>query len=227
MNNDFPEYDCDRNYEACQNIIQNFLDEDNNQTQNQNNSIVKDQIFKNVPSENFCNCVYFVNECAIANQKPPGQLEPWINNVYLALYVIVVVMSLVVISLALYLLISYHKNFIQIEIFLKFYTRIKASMTKKQTDFTKVKASKRNINSTRIGKNHTKKLNAASDFLIFSLLFSYLIIVLYVVPNQAYIFYFNNNTLTANCKSSEFIKGKLFHLYVILNLERNLFIFEF
>jgi hypothetical protein len=162
----------------------------------------------------------------IASQKTSTQLEPWVNNVYLALYVMMVVMALVVISLTLGLLISDHKSLTKIQIFGKLYNRIKTSITKKQTDFTKVKPSKRIKNSVNAaGKSHTKKLNATSDFLIVCLLFSYLIIVLYVVPNQAYIFYFNQNALTANCKSSEFIKGKLIKFFFFVNSEEILFHF--
>ena len=228
MNNEFLEYDCDRNYETCQNIIQNFLDEIANQTQNTNSTLIDAHIRTNVSSENLCNCIYFVNECVIASQKSSTQLEPWVNNVYLALYVMMVVMALVVISLTLGLLISDHKSLTKIEIFRKLYARIKTSITKKQTDFTKVKANKqiKNSVSKAAGKNHAKKLNAANDFLIVCLLFSYLIIVLYVVPNQAYIFYFNHDALTNNCKSSEFIKGKLFKFFLFVNSEEILFFFS-
>lgn len=193
------QFECDSYFGKCQGIINDFLSRImNDSTSSVNVSSSRDLLFTNLTIENLCKCIYFVNECA----SKTNLLDSWIKNIYLTFYVALEVAGLFVIFLTFGLLINDHKRLNPIEV----YKNIHKKFEKKRSVHENSKTNTSHLTATCI-KTHIRRLNAASDFLIICLLFSYLLIILYVVPNQAYLFYFNKNVLTSNCKSSEFLKA--------------------
>lgn len=169
--------DCAQYYGTCQNIIQHFLSRISIQTYEINLTNTSDLMYTNVTIKSLCQCIYFVNECATKT----NMLETWIKNIYLTFYVTLIIAALLVILLTFGLLINDHKKFNPIEIIKSLHKNFDNEKNKK-LDFSQHKT---NRTTSSIGKTHIRKLNAASDFLIICLLFSYLLIILYVVPNQA------------------------------------------
>jgi hypothetical protein len=179
--------------ETCNHIIGVYLDKINSNTFFESND---------TGYTGLCKCVYSMNECITNNITEP--LGLWLKNVYLSFYITLILTAFLVILITFVLILIDHK-INPISKLKKLKNSLKVE--NKKINFNHIKP-KTELNAIKtVGKNHIRKMNASSDFLILCLLLSYLIIILYVVPNQTYLFYFDVTSLKGNCKSTEFFKA--------------------
>lgn len=149
--------------------------------------------------EELCRCVSLSYECEIEREKEKHTIESDIvKNIYLILYIILILTAFGVNLLTAILIIKDHKNYETLKHIKNFF------LCKNQK--IKVKNPKNNLLNTKLN-TQIATLNSMSDILIVSLLLSYFIITLYVIPNQTYLFYANANITGSNCRISEFFKA--------------------
>ncbi|CAF0837427.1 unnamed protein product [Brachionus calyciflorus] len=150
---------------------------------------------QSVSLHDLCRCITLSFKCDIYREKEKNTIESeLVKNFYLILYILLILSSTLINLLTSILLINEHKNS-HITSLLK-----NIFCLKKETNFYP----RKNVLTNKQFKQ-IASLNSISDILIFCLLISHWIITLYVIPNQAYLFYSNSNIL--DCKLTEFFKA--------------------
>ncbi|RNA42485.1 hypothetical protein BpHYR1_019942 [Brachionus plicatilis] len=143
-----------------------------------------------------CRCIVLSFECDIYQQQEKNAIESeLIKIIYLILYILLIIASIFTNLLTSILLLNEHKNSLLIKFFSRAFFCHKANS--QSYPCTKTTSAKKLAQIT--------SLNSISDALITCLLVSHWIITIYVIPNQAYLFYTNSNIL--DCRLTEFFKA--------------------
>jgi hypothetical protein len=154
------------------------------------------------PFADLCTCLNMAFKCEINDfMRTRYSVDSIIiKNIYLCCYTILIFIALFVILLTSYFLIKYHKSLPIIK-YLNHW--ILCSKRARETDQRKLR------NRLIVNKLSTQimSLNSMNDILITSLLISYVLMILFVVPHQTFLFYTNTSVYGVNCKLSEFLKA--------------------
>ena len=144
-----------------------------------------------IDKEFFCNCIQDQYECTIFTGLLERNLieDKVLKNAFLGLYLIIMLAAIFI-------------NFVLIILIIK--TEQNSSCT---NFFRRITQLSVNSNSTRSKTKRLNLYNLDNNILLVSLLISYLLTILYVLPKQVILFYSSVITYGLGCKFTEFTKG--------------------
>jgi hypothetical protein len=189
---------------------------------------------KSVQSE-LCRCISLSYKCQIEQTVEKNEISSSLTkNIFLTMYIALMVLSLAINIITFVLIISDHKKFLRKRLRrwnsnnssnnlqLPFshhhnHTRhnVSSSVATATASTTTTTAPgpisppppRRPSIKTKAKSSQIASLNNISDLLMVNLLISNLIITLYVLPNQIHLFYTNAHMIQGDCQTAEFLKA--------------------
>ena len=171
------------NNESLHNLVKNFEFIENNE--------------ELTLSKFICECLVVQHKCYLDTKRQEYTVKSDIaKNIYLVLYILLIIIGLIINLITFIILILDYRNSGIFKQFVLFFCKKSLKNCDSRINLSKIKYN-RNANAVHL----------SNDALIILLLFSYSIIIFYVVPFQAYLFYVNKGPISLNCKISEFLKA--------------------
>ena len=148
-------------------------------------------------AQDLCRCITLSYRCLLESKIEKNEISSEITkNVFLILYLVLMVMSLAINLITFVLIVNDHKKF--------FRKILKKTRKNNQSDSNTNNSCQ---SGARTKSSQISSLNNISDLLMFNLLISNLIITLYVLPNQIHLFYTNTHLIYNDCQIGEFLKA--------------------
>jgi hypothetical protein len=155
---------------------------------------------------NLCRCITLSYKCQIEQKVEKNEISSDITkNLFLALYIALMLLSLAINLITFVLIVSDHKKFLR-----KMFRKNSPNRSSTSSSHHHNNRGHSHNQSTRVKaakSSQIASLNNISDLLMVNLLISNLIITLYVLPNQIYLFYTNSHLIKNDCRIDEFLKA--------------------